>query len=117
MPSTRGGSGVVTGCAERATPGFLPHRPWLIFGVADTGDGMDSPAATDATPKLLKASELAERWGLHRATVYRLVQRESFLPLRSEEASASIPPRRRRGCGQRRGTQGGAARLGVDVAT
>src|SRR5262249_18377899 len=82
MPSTRGGSGVVTGCAERATPGFLPHRPWLIFGVADTGDGMDSPAATDATPKLLKASELAERWGLHRATVYRLVQRGELPALR-----------------------------------
>jgi excisionase family DNA binding protein len=31
--------------------------------------------ATDATDRLLKADELAERWGVNRATVYRLVQR------------------------------------------
>jgi excisionase family DNA binding protein len=38
--------------------------------------------ATDATPRLLKADELAKRWGLHRATVYRLVQRGELPALR-----------------------------------
>jgi excisionase family DNA binding protein len=53
---------------------------------------MDSPSATDATPKLLKASEVAERWDLHRATVYRLVQ-SGQLPALRIGGSIRIDPR------------------------
>jgi excisionase family DNA binding protein len=48
--------------------------------------------ATDATPRLLKADELAARWGLHRATVYRLVQRGELPALRIG-GSIRIDPR------------------------
>jgi excisionase family DNA binding protein len=48
--------------------------------------------ATDATTRLLKADEVAARWGLHRATVYRLVQRGELPALRIG-GSIRIDPR------------------------
>lgn len=53
---------------------------------------MKTAPATDATPRLLKADELAERWGLNRATVYRLVQRGELPALRIG-GSIRIDPR------------------------
>jgi excisionase family DNA binding protein len=43
---------------------------------------MNRISATDATTRLLKADELAARWGLHRATVYRMIARGELPALR-----------------------------------
>jgi predicted DNA-binding transcriptional regulator AlpA len=53
---------------------FLTHRA-AVVAVADSWSDVNRTLATDATPRLLKADEVAARWGLHRATVYRLVAR------------------------------------------
>jgi excisionase family DNA binding protein len=53
---------------------------------------VERTAATDATPRLLKADELAERWGIHRATIYRLIKRGALPALRIG-GSVRVDPR------------------------
>jgi excisionase family DNA binding protein len=64
----------VAGRQQHRWAEFLAHRA-AVVAVADSQSDVNPTIATDATPRLLKASEVAERWGLHRATIYRLAQR------------------------------------------
>jgi excisionase family DNA binding protein len=70
------------GCGRQAAPITASSVAATSSRVADLCSDVNRFLATDATPRLLKADELAKRWGLHRATVYRLVQRGELPALR-----------------------------------